>query len=67
MAVAVKRTFIPACYNGRSSDWKPSIEKACTDMYQEYVAETVGVQKERYGEGKCYGGIIIEQESGRRA
>ena len=40
MAVAVKRTFIPACYNGRSSDWKPSIEKACTDMYQEYVAET---------------------------
>ena len=27
-----------------------------TDMYQEHVAETVKVQKERCSEGKCYRG-----------
>ena len=36
-----------------------------TDMYQEYVAETVGVQKERCGEGKCYDMEGLLLRSGR--
>ena len=49
MAVAVKRTFITVCYNGRSSDWKLSIEKASSHWH-------VSIYSDRY--------VVISKDCG---